>query len=105
MRAGWRLGIAIWAAGLMLGPAPVLAEDATQATQPAPSDAIGPRELQNFSLNGTVTRPAEPVATPRSAPPPSTPRTNPPAPSANRPQAPGRPTASERATSAIADAP
>jgi hypothetical protein len=53
------------AAGLLLGSAPALAQAAQQpATNPPPSDTIGPRELQNFSLSGTVTQPSQgPVAT------------------------------------------
>ncbi|MEO8547479.1 MAG: hypothetical protein ABI422_03840 [Sphingomicrobium sp.] len=63
MRAGLRFGIAAWAAALALGPVPVLAQSTapatnTAATTPPEADTIGPRELQNFSLNGTVTRPA-----------------------------------------------
>ena len=47
-------------AGLMLGPAPALAQAAPDTTAaPPPADSVGPRELQNFSLNGTVTRQAE----------------------------------------------
>jgi hypothetical protein len=53
------------AAGLLLGSAPALAQAAQQPpANPPPSDTIGPRELQNFSLSGTVTQPAQgPVAT------------------------------------------
>jgi hypothetical protein len=67
----------VLATGLALGPVPALAQDV--ATQTAPSqtpatDSIGPRDLQNFSLNGTVTRAADPVDVPRpatrQAPPP-----------------------------------
>lgn len=61
MRAGLRLGFAVFVAGLTLGPLPALAQDATQpATTNTPAtDAVGPRELQNFNLEGTVTRPAD----------------------------------------------
>ena len=51
------------AAALALAPAPALAQDATgqpPATNTPAADSIGPRELQNFSLDGTVTRPADP---------------------------------------------
>ena len=68
MRAVWRLGVAVLAVGLSLGPLPALAQDATTAASPTSTpatDAIGPRDLQNFSLNGTVTRTADPVAVPR----------------------------------------
>ena len=69
MKAVWRLGVAVLAVGLSLGPLPALAQDATTAASPTSTpatDAIGPRDLQNFSLNGTVTRTADPVAVPRS---------------------------------------
>lgn len=70
MRAVVRLGSAVLAAGLALGPTPSRAQDATEATTNAPAaDVIGPRELRNFTLNGTVTRPAETAPAPRSATP------------------------------------
>jgi hypothetical protein len=63
------------AAGLALGGAPLLAQEAPpEATANTPAaDSIGPRELQNFNLQGTVTRrpeqpepaPAAPAAAPR----------------------------------------
>jgi hypothetical protein len=60
MRAGRRLGVAIWAAGLGLAPAQLAAQVAPDAPASTPAtDAVGPRELQNFSLSGTVTRPAD----------------------------------------------
>ena len=60
MRAVLRLGVAIAAAGLMLGQAPALAQSAPAATTNTPAaDSVGPRELQNFNLQGTVSRPAE----------------------------------------------
>ena len=44
----------------MLGPAPLAAQSAPAATTNTPAaDAVGPKELQNFSLSGTVTRPAD----------------------------------------------
>jgi hypothetical protein len=80
MRAGLRLAMVSLAAGLLLGSAPALAQAAQQPpANPPPSDTIGPRELQNFSISGTVTQPAQgPVATrpakrpARTATPPST---------------------------------
>src|SRR5438067_9129720 len=60
VRGGLRLMVAVWTAGLVLGPAPLAAQSAPQATTNTPAaDAVGPRELQNFSLSGTVTKPAE----------------------------------------------
>jgi hypothetical protein len=61
MRAGLRLAFGLLAAALALAGAPSLAQDASQATTNTPAtDSIGPRELQNFSIDGTVTRPADP---------------------------------------------
>ena len=79
MRAGLRFGIAALAAALTLAPVTVLAQDtAAPATNTPATDTIGPRELENFSLNGTVTRPA-PTPPVRTAPAPTTaaPRTTP----------------------------
>jgi hypothetical protein len=49
------------AAGLLLGPAAALAQEAppSGSTNTPATDAVGPRELQNFSLQGNVTRPAD----------------------------------------------
>jgi hypothetical protein len=85
------------AAGLWLGPSLALAQNAAQPTTNAPAaDTIGPRDLQNFSLNGTVTRsadapqpapsrrtPTRPLAAPSSAT--ATPRVTPPATLSRRP--------------------
>ena len=61
MRAGLRVAIGLVAAALALAPASALAQDSGQAATNTPAtDSIGPRELQNFSIDGTVTRPAEP---------------------------------------------
>jgi hypothetical protein len=91
MRAVLRLGVAIAAAALALGQAPALAQSAPAETSNTPAaDAIGPRELQNFSLPGTVTRPPAETPAPTVAPP------------APRSPAPSRPaeTASSRPTAA-----
>lgn len=64
------MGVLALAAGLALAPEASLAQDAnTQApaSDTPATDAVGPRDLQNFTLNGTVTRPADPVAVPRGA--------------------------------------
>jgi hypothetical protein len=70
MRAGLRLGIALAAGAFALFPAPALAQEAPATTNTPATDAIGPRELQNFTLNGTVTQrseqPAQLPATSRS---------------------------------------
>ena len=107
MKAGLRFGITAFAAGLALGPAAALAQSAGQpatnsATTNTPAaDTIGPRELQDFSLNGTVTRPAEPAAqVPPARPQPRAPGTQS-ASSRDSPQAP----ASARPPRAQAPAP
>src|SRR3954452_18811643 len=74
MRAGLRLGLGLLGAALMLGSTPALGQDSGQATTNTPaSDAIGPRELQNFSIGGTVTRPADPQPAPRTPAPRASP--------------------------------
>src|SRR6185312_15015618 len=70
MRAVSRFGRPLLAVGLMLAPAMALAQPPPPPpATTAPADSVGPRVLQNFSLGGTVTRPADgPVAQP--SPPP-----------------------------------
>jgi len=81
MRAVSRLGKALLAGALAIAPWAALAQQAPAPTTNTPAvDTIGPRELQNFSLNGTVTRAADqPVAVPS--------RTRPPRPETNSPSA------------------
>ncbi len=55
------------AAAWALAAAPALAQSNTSDSAPPTSD-IGPGELSNFSLNGTVTRPAEQPPAPQPAP-------------------------------------
>ena len=86
MRADLRWTMAWLAGGFMLAPAPALAQSttsATSSTQPT-SNAIGPSELQNFSLSGSVTKPADqqPAANAPAAAPPATARDTARAPSA-----------------------
>ena len=76
MTASMRLGIAAFAAALTLAPA--AAQDTTQpptTNTPAPAtDVIGPRELRDFNLNGTVTRPVPaPTPAPAESPPAAVP--------------------------------
>lgn len=59
MRGARRLTIACLAAGLVLGSASASAQDAATTTNTPAAQAVGPRELQNFSLQGNVTRPAD----------------------------------------------
>ena len=66
MRAGLRFTTILLAFGTMVPAAAAVAQNTT--TAPAPSetpatDAVGPRELQNFSLPGTRTRPADTTST------------------------------------------
>jgi hypothetical protein len=74
MRAVSRLGMAWMAAALALGPSIALAQAVPQATTNTPAaDSIGPKELQNFSLTGTVTqRSDQPAQVPAAAPPHAT---------------------------------
>ena len=73
MRGGLRWGVAFLLAGLTLGPLPALAQDAETTTNTPAASAIGPQELQGFSLEGTVTRSADPPPVAQE----STPRTSP----------------------------
>ncbi|MEO8454202.1 MAG: hypothetical protein ABI454_03500 [Sphingomicrobium sp.] len=60
MKGGLRLGVAVFTAGLALGPAPIAAQGAPAAATNTPAgESVGPKELQNFSLSGTVTRPPD----------------------------------------------
>ena len=64
MRAGLRLVVMAFVAGLSLAPLPLHAQEAAQEPSAPPAEAIGPRELRDFNLQGTVTRPAEAASTP-----------------------------------------
>jgi hypothetical protein len=70
MRGAQRLTIAGLGAALLLGPVAALAQEAPQPAANPPADTVGPRELQNFSLQGNVTRPADQPA--EQAPAPAT---------------------------------
>ncbi|MFL6729222.1 MAG: hypothetical protein ACJ8EZ_04760, partial [Sphingomicrobium sp.] len=59
--------------GLGIPASAALAQNTTEpaSTSTPATDSVGPRELQNFSLPGTRTRPADPPATiPDVKPPP-----------------------------------
>ena len=88
---------AVLAIACALAAAPSLAQSGNSVATPPASD-IGPGELSNFSLNGTVTRPAEQPAAPQPTPAPR------PAPSTiSALDRPAQPTATQRpATSAPA---
>ena len=83
MKAGLRLALefAIVAA-VAVAPLPLRAQDAE--APPPETGTVGPRELENFSINGTVTQPAPQ----RPAPAPTT---NRPAPAAQSPSTTSRP--------------
>ena len=94
-------------AALMLAASPVHAQDSNTASDAPPpaAETVGPRELSNFSLNGTVTREAAPAAQPpattarqpsaRSEPPATASAERPPpARTATRDASPARPPAS-----------
>lgn len=54
------MGLALLAASFALAPAAALAQNAAETTTNTPAtDTVGPRELENFSLEGNVTRPVE----------------------------------------------
>lgn len=104
MAAKSRTCLALTATAILWSAAPARAQEANEQ---APANTVGPSELQNFNLEGTVTRRADPPPAP--APAPSTRREPPPA-TTPRPAQPSAPpaVASERAPSrdaAAADAP
>ena len=74
MRAVSRCKWLLAASALALLPAAALAQETPAttntpaATAPPPSDSVGPKGLENFSLNGTVTRSADQPAAARPAP-------------------------------------
>lgn len=65
-----RFGIILYATAPAQAPASAVAQNAVQPAPPPREDVIGPDQLRDFSLNGTVTQPAEPA---RSSPPPGPP--------------------------------
>jgi hypothetical protein len=107
MRAVLRVGFAIAVAGLALGPVAALAQSTPETTTSAPAtDAIGPRELQNFSLPGTVTRQSEqPAATAPAAAPDETTATNQSASKGAAPQRRQERTNATAASQSVGDAP
>ncbi|HEX3423281.1 MAG TPA: hypothetical protein VHS33_07765 [Sphingomicrobium sp.] len=69
MRAVSRLWSVLLAGALALAPAMAFAQQAPSSSSDAPAtDAIGPKDLQGFSLNGTVTRAADQPAAAAPAP-------------------------------------
>ncbi len=94
MRGARRLTIACLAAGLMLGSASASAQDAATTTNTPAAQAVGPRELENFSLQGNVTRAAEEPAQRSSAAPSASTRDDQPASTASTVRQPRERTAS-----------
>ena len=60
------MGVAL-AGALALAPVVAVAQQAPASSAPSAPDSVGPGSLQNFSLSGTVTRPADQTA-PQPAP-------------------------------------
>ena len=75
------LAAAVWAFGAM--PLGAQSNGAVTAPPPTNSTEIGPGELSNFTLNGTVTRPADRPPATQPPPPAVRPEPAPPAESAN----------------------
>lgn len=92
MKAGRRLWTVFGVAALALAAAPTRAQEAPPPQDTPADESIGPRELENFSIDGTVTRQADPP--PANRPAATPPRTA--APAEPRATAP----ATQRATSA-----
>jgi hypothetical protein len=86
-----RFGMGLLAGALAAMPA-VAQDNAVATNNSAPTEVIGPPQLRDFSLNGTVTRQATPPATTRATPPATRPATTP-APTTTRQST--RPTAAE----------
>ncbi len=80
MRGGRRFAMAILGAGLALGPQAAPAQNTDGQANSQPADTVGPRELQNFSLSGSVTKPADQPAPQPSAAAPAAPSSDTPAP-------------------------
>lgn len=89
MKAVSRLGRVAVVAAIIAAAAPASGQDAPAATTNAPAnETIGPRELQNFSLEGTRTRPAETTPAPaETTPAPTAPVGQAPSPTAAPPRA------------------
>ena len=90
MREGLRIGAAVIGAALVVSPAQLHAQASQPESNAAASNRVGPSELEGFSLNGTVTRPAEPQPEPaeptRREAPTERPATSPTAPPVQRPE-------------------
>lgn len=88
------------AAALALAPAAALAQETPPAGSAPPADSVGPRELQNFSLSGTVTRPSD-----QSVPVQATPQKRQPRSEAQSPSAPTQRAAAPTETGARRSSP
>jgi hypothetical protein len=92
MRRSVRVAMMLWTAGLALGSTAGRSQEAPPPTAPAP-DTVGPKSLQNFTLQGNVTRPADPPAEQPAGAAPA-PRSTP----VRTPRSPERPTAEVKAS-------
>lgn len=66
-----RLALGLLALALAAGPVAAQETGATTNNSAAPAEIIGPPQLRDFNLNGTVTRQAAPPPATRTAPPPA----------------------------------
>jgi hypothetical protein len=74
MKSGWRMLIAAAAAAQALTAGAASAQNAVTPAPAGNATEVGPAQLRDFTLNGTVTRPAETRA-PQAAPPAPAPST------------------------------
>jgi hypothetical protein len=114
-----RLANIVVASACLLAAMPALAQNTTQPVQqsspPPQNEVVGPPQLSNFSLNGTVTREAQPPAPVRqrpasqaagtAQPPSSTTRESPPPRQGLSPPPAANPLAAPKASQSLAPAP
>ena len=77
MKSGWRIWIAAAAFAQLALAGAASAQNAVTPAPPANQNDVGPPQLRDFTLNGTVTRPAETRPAPRPAPAAQPPRAAP----------------------------
>ena len=99
--------MALFAGALAFAPVTALAQEAPPTSNTPAADAIGPKALQNFSLNGTVTRAADQPVPVQPAPPKrqAAPQPKPSSPAAVTGTQPVSAPAAPRVRTAQADAP
>ncbi len=97
-------GIALTLAAVSLAAAPLPAQNNSVAGPPAPrTNDIGPAELSNFSLSGTVTQPADQPAPAKPAPITTAPATESAVPTRNAPTTTAAPATAPAARAATPD--